>query len=160
MRLDAMPDVLATLCAKLEIEIVPCNVRSGPRRTKAGNVLRRLLSERGEGHVIITLRTIIESDGNDTALTSPVIYGVSDLILAHPGWADRGLAWIEAFDEIDLLDLTAKAKANRKAVPARAAMAAMLYERLAPNFDPPKPRRRRPFKHSRTTARYALPPLA
>ncbi len=137
-----MSSAIARLCADLEIEIVPTNVRGGPRRTKAGNVLRRLLDEHGEGHVVIALRTIIESEGNDTALTSPVIHGVSDLILAHPGWTDRGLAWIEAFDDIDLLDLAAKAKANKKAVPARPAMAAMLYERLVPTFEPPKIRKR------------------
>ena len=34
-------------------------------------------------------------------------------------------------------------------------MAVMLYERLAPVFDPPKPHKRAPFKHSRTTPRYA-----
>jgi hypothetical protein len=68
-----------------------------------------------------------------------VIKGVSDLVLAHPKWPEHGLAWIEAFDDIDLLDLAKKAKANKKAVPAKAAMATMLYERLAPIFDPPKP---------------------
>jgi hypothetical protein len=52
------------------------------------------------------------------------------------------LAWIEAFDNIDLTELAKMAKANRKAVPKREAMTAMLYERLALIFDPPqKPRR-------------------
>jgi hypothetical protein len=112
-----------------------------------------MLLDHGEGHVFITLRTIVESSGNERALTAAGVQGVSDLILAHPSWSDQGLAWIEAFDNIDLIDLATKAKANRKAVPKRQAMAAMLYERLAPIFDPsPKPRK---FKHSRTTSRYA-----
>lgn len=73
------------------------------------------------------------------------------LFLAHQSWPDRGLAWIEAFDNIDLIDLATKAKANRKAVPKRQAMAAMLYECLAPIFDPlPKPRR---VKHTGTMPR-------
>jgi hypothetical protein len=54
-----------------------------------------------------------------------------------------------------LIELAKMAKANRKAVPKREAMAAMLYERLAPIFDPPKARKHRPFKHTRTTPRYA-----
>jgi hypothetical protein len=75
------------------------------------------------------------------------------IVLAHPSWPNRGLTWIEAFDNIDLIDLITKAKANRKAVPKRQAMAAMLYERLAPIFGPmPKPRK---FKHTRATPRYA-----
>lgn len=88
-----------------------------------------------QGHLIITLRTIVESSGNEYALTAPAIWRVSDLVLAHPSWSEHGLAWIEAFDNIDLLDLAKKAKANKKAVPARVAMATMLYERLAPIFD-------------------------
>jgi hypothetical protein len=115
-----------------------------------------MLLEHGEGHVFITLRTIVESTGNERALTASGIQGVSDLVLAHPSWSDHGLAWIEAFDNIDLIELAKMAKANRKAVPKREAMAAMLYERLAPIFDPPpKARKDRPFKHTRTTPRYA-----
>jgi hypothetical protein len=105
-----------------------------------------MLLEHGEGHLIITLRTIVESSGTERALTASGIQGVSDLVLAHPSWPDHGLAWIEAFDNIDLIELAKMAKANRKAVPKREAMAAMLYERLAPIFDPPpKARKHRPF---------------
>lgn len=140
------------ICADLGISIVRCHEPTGPLRTKASQTLRRMLLDHGEGHVIITLRTIVESSGNDRALTASGIQGVSDLVLAHPSWPDRGLAWIEAFDHIDLVDLAAKAKANRTAVPKRQAMAAMLYERLAPIFDPqPKSRKHRSFKHTRTT---------
>ena len=147
------------ICTDLGIELIPCNVTVTPMRTKAGQTLRRLLARHGEGHTTITLRTIVESSGNECALTAPAIWGVSDLVLAHPSWPDHGLAWIEAFDEIDLIELAKVARANRKAVPKREAMAAMLYERLAPIFDPPAPRKRAPFKHSRTTPRYArMPP--
>lgn len=142
------------ICADLGIELIPCNVTVTPMRTKASATLRRMLDQYGEGHVIITLRTIVESSGNERALTAPAIWGVSDLVLAHPSWPEHGLAWIEAFDDIDLIELAKVAKANRKAVPKREAMAAMLYERLAPIFDPPPARKRAPFKHSRTTPRY------
>ena len=76
-----------------------------------------------EGHKI-TLLTIVESSGNERALTAAGIQGVSDLVLAYPSCPDRGLAWIEAFDNIDLIELAKMAKANRKAVPKREAMAA------------------------------------
>jgi len=123
-------------------------------RTKSPNIMRRILEQHGEGHLIIVLRTIVESSGNESALAAAAVLSVSDLVLAHPKWPEHGLAWIEAFDAIDLLDLTRKARANRKAAPKRAAMAAMLYERLSLIFDPPsKPRK---FKHSRATPRYAL----
>jgi hypothetical protein len=142
-----------SICADLGITIAQCHEPTGPLRTKAGQTLRRMILERGEGHVIITLRTIVESSGNERALTASGIQGVSDLILAHPSWSDRGLAWIEAFDNIDLIELAKMAKANRKAVPKREAMAAMLYERLAPIFDPPRQVR----KYTRTTTQQAHP---
>lgn len=144
-----------SICADLGIKIIPCNETLGPMLTKAGQTLRALLAQYGEGHTIIVLRTITESAGNECALTAPAIWAVSDLVLAHPNWPDRGLAWIEAFDDINLIALAKTASANRKAVPKREAMAAMLYERLAPIFAPPKPRKHRAFKHSRTTPRYA-----
>lgn len=150
-----MSDALKDILDSLGIEIIACNQTGGAMKTKAINNLRRILARHGEGHVIITLRTIVESAGNERALTSAAIFGVSDLILAHPTWPERGLTWIEAFDEINLIALAKMASANRKAVPKREAMATMLYERLAPTFDPPPVRKRAPFKHSRTTPRYA-----
>ena len=107
---------IESICADLGITIAQCHEPSGPLRTKAGHA-RRMLLDHDEGHVIITLRTIVESSGNERALTAAGIQGVSDLVLAHPSWPDHGLAWIEAFDNIDLIDLATKAKANRAAVP-------------------------------------------
>jgi len=130
------------ICSDLGVSIIAWKEPYGPLRTKSPKIIRIVLDRHGEGHLIIVLRTIIESTGNECALIAPVIWAVSDLILAHPKWPDHGLAWIEAFDNIDLLDLARKARANRKAVQKRPAMAAMLYERLAPIFDPPPPPRR------------------
>jgi hypothetical protein len=42
-----------------------------------------MLLDHGEGHVIITLRTIVASSGNERALTAAGIQSVSDLVLAH-----------------------------------------------------------------------------
>jgi hypothetical protein len=52
------------------------------------------------------------------------------------------------FDNIDLIDLATKAKANRKDVSKSQSMAAMLHDSLAPIFGPPPKRRR--VKHSGT----------
>ena len=136
-----MPNAVAKLCADLGISVIACNETSGPMRTRAINVLRRILDKHGEGHLILVLRTITESEGNAAMLTEPVLRGISEILLAHPQWGERGLAWIEAFDGIDLKELAATAKANRKAATKSAAIATMLYERLQPIFNPPKVKR-------------------
>ena len=79
---------------------------------KADQTLRRMLLDHGDGHVFITLHTIVESSGNERALTAAGIQGVSDLVLAHPTLSDHGLAWIAAFDNIDLIELAKMAKAK------------------------------------------------
>jgi hypothetical protein len=136
-----MPDAVTNLCADLGIEIIPCNQTIRPMKTKAVNVLRRIFERHGQEHLIMVVRTIVESEGNAAALTEPTIIGISELLLAHPQWGEQGLAWIEAFDGINLKELAAKASANRKAVTKSAAIATMLYERLQPIFSPPKPQR-------------------
>jgi len=154
-RISSSTTTAERICVDLGITVVPNNSSYGPMLTKAPNVLRRVLAKHGGGHLILVLRTIIESVGNEEMLIEPVIYAVSDILAAHPAWGERGLAWLEAFDDINLKEVATAAKANRKASPARAAIATMLYQRLAPIFDPPKLRKRAPFKHSKTTLRYA-----
>jgi hypothetical protein len=68
--------------------------------------LARLLDRHGAEHVILLIRTIIESEGNANALVEPVIIGaVSMVMIFHPAWPGRGLAWIEAFDDVPLMAL-------------------------------------------------------
>jgi hypothetical protein len=71
---------IESICADLGITIAQCHEPTGPLRTKAGQTLRRMLLDHGDGHVIITLRTIVESSGNERALTASGIQGVSDLL--------------------------------------------------------------------------------
>jgi hypothetical protein len=122
--------VVEKICADLDLELTPTNVSRGPMRLRCPKVLAGLIDDYGEGHVILTLRTIAESRGNESALHSQIIYAVSDLIRAHPTWAERGLSWVEAFDSIDLLGMARTAKVNRKAVPVRQAVAALTFDRL------------------------------
>lgn len=67
--------------------------------------LLRLLKWQGEEHVILVVRTITESEGNEGALVEPIISAVCEVMWRRPDWPERGLAWIEAFDQIDLLGL-------------------------------------------------------
>src|SRR5260221_7460551 len=67
--------------------------------------MARLLIRHGEPYIILLVRTIIESEGNAAALIEPVISAVSSVMVFHPEWANRGLAWIEAFDGVPLMPL-------------------------------------------------------
>jgi hypothetical protein len=53
-----------------------------------------------KGHIILTLRCILESEGNEDAIREPII--VSAVSTSIYNFADRGLALIEAFDRIPL----------------------------------------------------------
>lgn len=65
--------------------------------------LECLIVWRGIEAVTLLIRTIIESEGNEDALTEFVIDGLADVMRARPDWPERGLAWIEAFDHVSLL---------------------------------------------------------
>ena len=126
----AMSDV-ASICAEFGIVVVaPAQRRPGGKalETCAAATLQRLLSDWGESHLREVLLSIVESAGNERALTAPVIQAVSDILLAHPAWF--GSDWLNALDAIDLSALYESVKANRKAVQPRAAIAAVLFERL------------------------------
>lgn len=65
--------------------------------------LERLIVWRGIEVATLLIRTIIESEGNEDALTEFVISGVAEVMRMRPDWPERGLAWIEAFDQVSLL---------------------------------------------------------
>ena len=67
--------------------------------------LQKLIRYRGEKHTTLVIRTIIESEGNETALIEPVISAVSDVMASKPDWPNMGIAWIAAFDGIPLLQI-------------------------------------------------------
>jgi hypothetical protein len=104
------------------------NLGGNALETCAAATLQRLLSDWGESHLREVLLSIVESAGNERSLIAPVIWAVSDILLAHPNWF--GCDWLAALDEINLSNLHESAKLNRKAVEPRAAIAAVLFERL------------------------------
>jgi hypothetical protein len=133
-------DALARLCKALEIRIVPTKRRPRENETTAAGTLQKILRRYGEAHFTMMVRTIAETKGNATALTEPVLWAISDVMLAQPSWPNTGSDWLTAFDSIDLRSLQKMARplfAISK-LPARAAIGGMLVQRLQPIFSPPK----------------------
>ncbi|HWL06741.1 MAG TPA: hypothetical protein VNQ99_17695 [Xanthobacteraceae bacterium] len=129
-----MTDRLRDICRDLDIEIIEVHQTQGPGQTRAVKTMERIMNEHGEGHLIMVLRTIMESANNKTELVAPTIWAISDLILAHPEWPDTGLAWLEAFDGISLPQIRQKAKGNRSAAQPRAAICTLINDKLLPIF--------------------------
>lgn len=130
-----MTEALASICADVEVTVIPANVRRTPGATKCSAVLDHILEKRGEGHVILLLRTMMESENNRMALVEPIIRAVSNVMLARPDWPNRGLEWLEAFDRIDLCDLWEKSKLDKGAPRPRLGVEARLNDRLRTIFN-------------------------
>jgi hypothetical protein len=56
----------------------------------------------GEGHLVLTLRCIIDTRSNRTVLWSEVTGAVSDILAQRTDWQERPSELFEAFDAIDL----------------------------------------------------------
>lgn len=123
------------LCRKAGVRIYPARAHCGPRQTRARQVLRRIVEKHGEGHLLFVLRTIVESRNNAAELKAETIYAVSDVVAKRPAWADRGLAFMEAFDTIELGPLREEARALPISS-KRVVLAVMLAERLKPIMEP------------------------
>jgi hypothetical protein len=74
--------------------------RSFYRRQKFAETFR---NERygAEERIVLVCRAILESDGNGNALIEPIANAVA--LCMRPEWTSKGVAWIEAFDQIPLL---------------------------------------------------------
>ena len=90
------PDGLQQLLIQMERPLIAAEVRSR---------LVRLMQFFDEGHIVLLITTITESEGNENALVEPIVSAVSDVMSRHPEWTARGGQWLEAFDRIALLDL-------------------------------------------------------
>ncbi|WP_024516816.1 hypothetical protein [Bradyrhizobium sp. Tv2a-2] len=129
-----MTATLNTICAELGVGILePRQQRQrGPNQTCAVGTLEELLRDEGSAHLRSVLMTIVESKNNRMALVRPILMAVSDVLRAHPTWL--GSKWFDLFDEIDLVSLYEKAKADREAVAPRWLIGGMILERLRPHF--------------------------
>ena len=104
--------------------------------------LARSLDRHGAPHVTLLIRTIIESEGNAAALVEPIVSAVSGVMIFHPEWANRGLAWIEAFDNIPLAALLETMRDLDVFQPSEIGhyFFLMLRNRLRKVFQPPAPK--------------------
>lgn len=84
-----------------------------------------MLRRYGYAHTKLVLLSIAETKNNARELVAPTIWAVSDLVAAHPQWAERASDWLAAFDKVDLGQLCAFAKRN-KAVNRQAACRPLL----------------------------------
>lgn len=129
-----MTPELADLLDEMEIQVVQAHDYRGPRCTMAVHSMEKILRRHGYAHLKIVLMSIVDTTNNRRELIGPVMLGISDVIRAHPEWAERADAWFKAIDKIRLGTLWEQAKANRKAVRPRAAIATKLFDRLYPVF--------------------------
>ncbi len=128
-----MTPALASICTELGVAVIPVTKQRGPMETCAVNTLERILRDHGAEHLRSTLISIVETENNKRMLVAPVIWGMSDVLLAHPTWF--GGEFLGAMDQIDLADMHERAKANRQAAQPRQAVATMLFEKLSQRFE-------------------------
>jgi hypothetical protein len=136
-----MTPELTSLLEELEIKAVPLCAYRGPGATMATACLESIFQQHGYGHTKLVLMSIAETRSNDRELVAPVIWAVSDLIVAHPKWADRVSDWLGAFDKVDIRQLRAFARLNKSAVKPRAAIATLLFGFLESQMDKDQPSR-------------------
>src|SRR5579871_5010664 len=111
-----MTPELSEILADLGITVVPSTVYRRECQTFAASTMQSLLDKFGAEHLILTLRSIVETENNGRELVAPTIWAISDILLAHPEWPASGLKWLEALDSVDLAGLRELAKENRRAV--------------------------------------------
>src|SRR5664279_5634547 len=105
-----MTPELSSLLSELEIEVIGLQRYRGPGATMATACLESILKQYGYAHLKFVLMSIAETRSNARELVAPVIWAISDLIRAHPAWADRATDWFDAFDRVDLAKLRTIAK--------------------------------------------------
>jgi hypothetical protein len=87
----------------------PTSIR--PRHCFCKRTLRAIGVERGEAHLALVLRLIVESEGNASELHAATLKAVSSVVGSEMVVADGAL--FEAFDRIDLRTLRLWAQAAR-----------------------------------------------
>jgi hypothetical protein len=105
------------------------------------DALQVVAEKHGEEHLTLVLRTILESEGNRDALFEPIISAVSTAIICSPEHVAKGLAWIEAFDQVPLkriFDMMRELEYFRVSE-ARSALSEILRNKLRRIFSPPQP---------------------
>ena len=125
---------LASLLREFQVEIID-NARNRSRtarQTCASKTLANIFRLHGYDHLRTVIMTFVETKPNKRALIAPVIWAVSDVLNAHPGWF--GETWFQVMDGIDLTEMFERASANRRVAPPRSAVATLIFERMREQF--------------------------
>lgn len=96
----AIAKAVAEILAAVDARPVDSTVRLALQRIYHR---KELFGGDGRGQVTLVIRTILESEGNADALVEPIVGAVE--MAMRPQWTERGLAWIEAFDQIKLTEI-------------------------------------------------------
>jgi hypothetical protein len=93
---------------------------------------------KGEEEVTLLLRTVFESSNGAAALTVPILRAVSNCM--EPRYVDHGLAWIEFFDSVRLVELLDQIRALDFCAEGdlETHLRAAIWRRLVRRFCPPK----------------------
>jgi hypothetical protein len=136
-----MSRTLAGLLREFNVDVVPITKSRcrAARQTCAGATLAKIFRTRGYDHLRSVIMTFCETTRlNRRALIGPVIWAISDVLHARPGWF--GDAWFRVMDGIDLGGMFERASANRRIAPARSAIATLIFDRMLQQF-PDTPRK-------------------
>ena len=98
-RLDAILDALEI--GELERDVRLSLQKTLQRCDSLRSVDPKRFPEDGDGVVTMLLRSIAESSNGPSALTLPIIDAVRSCM--HDAWTNRGLAWLEAMDQVPLV---------------------------------------------------------
>lgn len=100
---------LDLICERVGIRIRNVNHRRVGPQTHARHTLKTLLERYGQDHLVLVLKCIRESKGNEGEAWSDVIMSISDVLLIRPEWASHRIPDIlDALDNLDLKALRAK----------------------------------------------------
>ncbi len=101
-----------------------------PRECFAKKTCKKIGQRYGEPHLAITLRLIVETNGNAAELYAETIQAISGLLATSPALIERGGALFDEFDAISLGEVRRKARALALGMPASHVMRVMLAMRL------------------------------
>ncbi len=101
-----------------------------PRECYAKKTLKRIGRRHGEPHLALTLRLIVETEGNAAELYSETIQAVS-AVLVNPAIEARGGVLFEQFDRIDLARIRRQARALAIGLPLAHVMRVLIAIRLS-----------------------------
>lgn len=71
-----MTATVTKICVDLGVEFIRSNEAYRPMGTKCEAILNRIARNFGNDHLTLLLRTIVESDNNQMALVTPILWAV------------------------------------------------------------------------------------